>query len=89
MRESAIEKYLGQRVKAMGGLSVKLSPTILGIPDRLVVLPGGRHYFVELKQPRGRLSEIQKEIHRRLETLGHPVAVLWNKQEVDLWLEFR
>lgn len=88
MRETTVERHLGMRVGKLGGISLKIMPVIAGIPDRLVIMPGGRTYFVELKQPKGELSQIQREIHRRLEALGHPVAVLWNKQEVDLWTEF-
>lgn len=70
-------------------MCLKLMPMPAGIPDRLVLLPGGRVYLVEMKQPKGKCSPIQLERHRRLAAIGYPVAVLWNKEEVDLWLEFR
>ena len=89
MRETTVERHLVQRVRLLGGMCLKLMPVIAGIPDRLVILPDGRMYFVELKQPKGKLSPIQVEMHRRLEALGHSVAVLWNKEEIDLWMEFR
>lgn len=89
MRESVVERHLVQRVRALGGQCVKLMPTIAGVPDRLVLLPNGGFALVELKQPKGRLSPVQIEWHRRLAEIGHPVAVLWSKEEVDLWLEFR
>lgn len=89
MKETAVEAYLFDRVRGMGGMAIKLLPMPAGIPDRLVILPGGIHYFVELKQPKGKRSPIQIEIHRRLVAIGHPVATLFTKQEVDLWLEFR
>lgn len=89
MRESAVERHLVQRVKALGGMCVKLAPTMTGLPDRLVMLPGGGIWFVELKQPKGKVAPIQVEMHRRLDVLGHPVATLWNRDQIDLWLEFR
>lgn len=89
MRESAVERHLVQRVRSLGGMCLKIMPTIAGVPDRLVLLPDSRAYLVELKQPRGKLSPLQLEMHRRLAAIGWPVAVLWNKEEVDLWLEFR
>ena len=50
MREKDIEKELTARTKAMGGIAPKLtSPGFDGMPDRLVLLPGGRMGFVELQ----------------------------------------
>lgn len=89
MRETAVEEHLTAQVKRRGGMCVKLAPTRAGIPDRMVVIPGQPIVLVELKQPKGKLSAIQVEMHRRLEAIGHPVAVLWTKADVDLWLEFR
>jgi hypothetical protein len=89
MRESTVEAHLYARVKALGGMCVKTPATIAGWPDRLVILPNQPIMLVEMKQPKGKLSPLQIEIHRRLEALGHPVATLYTKSEVDLWLEFR
>lgn len=48
--EKAVEAYLRQRVKAAGGIALKLvCPGRTGVPDRLIVLPGGRVYFAETK----------------------------------------
>lgn len=47
-------------VKEAGGLCYKfVSPGNPGVPDRLILLPGGRILFVELKTPGGKLSNIQ------------------------------
>lgn len=89
MRESVVEAYLRERIEALGGMCLKLMPMPAGTPDRLVLMPDGQVYLVELKQPKGKLSAIQRERHRRLAAIGYTVAVLWNKEEVDLWLEFR
>ena len=89
MRERAVEAHLYDQVRRRGGMCVKTMPTVAGWPDRLVILPGQPIVLVEMKQPKGKLSQLQIEIHRRLEKLGHPVAVLYTKAEVDLWLEFR
>ena len=57
MRESDIERRLVQGVKKLGGRAYKfVSPGNVGVPDRLVVLPGGIVLFVEVKAPDGRLS---------------------------------
>lgn len=89
MRETVVENYLYRQVRKLGGMCVKTPATVAGWPDRLVILPGQPIYLVEMKQPKGKLSPLQIEIHRRLAALGHPVATLYTKAEVDLWLEFR
>jgi hypothetical protein len=50
MQEKTLERKLVERVKAMGGIAPKLvSPGFSGMPDRLVLLPGGKMAFVEVK----------------------------------------
>lgn len=47
-----------------------------GEPDVRVYLPGSRICHIELKTPRGRVSEDQKKRHARLRELGHVVTVI-------------
>jgi len=71
MREKAIEQKLTKAVKTMGGLALKLNvPGFDGIPDRLVLLPGGKLAFIELKAPGKRLRPLQEKRKRQLEALG-------------------
>lgn len=50
MREKAVEQKLTLMVKKRGGICPKfISPGMDGVPDRLVLLPGGRIAFIELK----------------------------------------
>lgn len=57
--EKEIEKSLGRMVGRHGGMCLKwICPGWAGIPDRIVLLPGGRVVFVELKRPQG--GEIRK-----------------------------
>lgn len=86
MRESRIERFLVERVRAVGGVTIKLVPVHAGIPDRLVIFPGGRFFFVELKAPSGRLSEVQKVWHARSKRLGAPVSVIWSPDQVVPWI---
>ena len=52
MREKIIEQHLVMAVKNSGGIAPKLvSPGFDGMPDRLVLLPGGKIGFVEVKAP--------------------------------------
>lgn len=88
MRESQIEARLSRGVKQAGGLCLKwVSPGCTGVMDRIVLLPGGRVIFVELKQPGGRLSERQKWMRDVLSGLGMDVRCLWSKEQVDKFLE--
>lgn len=74
MRESTIEKTLVKTVRQSGGLAIKLvSPGWAGAPDRLILMPGGRLVFVELKAPGHSLRPLQVRRKRQLEALGFSV----------------
>lgn len=70
--EKDIEKALGRMVGRFGGLCLKLvCPGWAGVPDRLVLLPGGHVIFVELKRPKdGVISARQKWWANKLKALG-------------------
>lgn len=76
MQENIIEQRLRKETKARGGLAFKfVSPGMSGVPDRLVLMPGGRMAFVELKAPGKNLRELQKKRKEQLEKLGFTVYV--------------
>ncbi|GHU68376.1 hypothetical protein FACS1894184_10230 [Clostridia bacterium] len=84
--ESMVEQTLRNYVEKADGLCLKLPPTAkVGIPDRLVILPGGRIIFVEVKRDYGSLSRSQVECHRMLESLGCEVKVLFGEPEVFIF----
>ena len=84
MREAPVEAHLIDRVTQLGGMAIKLHPYIAGLPDRLVLLPGGRILFVELKRPkRGVVAIIQTAIHNQLRKLGFTVLILDTKEKID------
>ena len=71
MREKVIEQQVVKAVKSMGGIAPKLvSPGFDGMPDRLVLLPGGKLAFVELKAPGRSLRPLQEKRKRQLQALG-------------------
>ena len=71
MREQEIEMQLVRAVKKMGGRAVKFtSPGFDGMPDRLVLLPGGRCGFVEVKAPGKKPRALQLVRHEMLKALG-------------------
>ena len=77
MLERFIEQKLVARVKREGGLCPKfVSPGSDGWPDRLVLMPGGKFAFVELKAPQGKLRPIQVQRHAQLRDLGFLVYVI-------------
>jgi hypothetical protein len=87
MKESTIEKHLVAQVKALGGMAYKFtSPAHRGVADRVVCLPDGQTWFVELKAPGGRLSELQKIFAEDMARMNQRYACLWNKEQVEEWL---
>ncbi len=88
MRESTIETRLVREVKKLGGLCYKFtSPGSPGVPDRIIILPGGRIVFVELKTEIGRLANIQKWQIEELRKRGVIVRVLKGLDQVLEFLE--
>ena len=88
MREKTIEAYLRERVKAMGGKAYKfVSPGNTGVPDRLVCLPGGRIFFVELKAHGKKPTELQLKKQRELTALGASVYTVDSRVSADDTLE--
>lgn len=84
--ESQLEKMFHDGVRHGGGMSVKLAPTVAGVPDRLAIWPGGRVEFVELKTAKGKLRPIQEIWHSRVAKLGINVVVLQGEGEIREYL---
>jgi len=89
VRESAVEQELAARVRDRGGRCEKV--TVLGSRgffDRLILLPGGRVIFAELKRPRGgRLSAHQKMYRDEYVALGAAVVLIKNTKDIDALLK--
>ena len=82
--EKSIEGYLRRQVEHMGGQAYKFSsPGNAGVPDRLVVLPGGRIAFVELKAPGRKPTPLQQNKMRELKHLGATCVWTDSKEGVD------
>jgi hypothetical protein len=81
-REDAVEQYLADQVTALGGLCIKLMPTLRGLPDRLVLIAGEDPFFVELKAPQGRVAAHQQRMHDRIKSSA-VVHVANTKSKVD------
>ena len=82
--EKEIERKLTAMVKRHGGRCLKwVCPGWSGVPDRIILLPGGRVYFVETKRPHGgRLSALQIRWKKWLRALGFLSCVAWTEEDV-------
>ena len=82
--EKDIEKKLRKMVEAHGGLCLKwVCPGWSGVPDRIILLPGGRVMFAETKRPKGgKLEALQKWWLKRLQGLGFWSVVVWNEENL-------
>ena len=76
-REREIERKLVEAVRKTGGLALKfVSPGWSGAPDRIVLLPGGKAGFVEVKAPGKKPRPLQVRRKKQLEQIGFKVFVL-------------
>ena len=76
MLEKQIEAYFVKRVKEIGGVA-----------DRVVCLPDGSTWFVELKAANGRLSALQQVFQSDMARMNQKYACLWSKEHVDGWIK--
>lgn len=75
--EKRLERKLTDLVKANGGVAVKFhSVYATGYPDRIVIMPGGVIYFVELKSTGKKPSPKQQFIHDQLRDLNCSIYVI-------------
>lgn len=84
MKEKIIEEYLREKVKTIGGRAYKfVSPGNVGVPDRIILFPGGRIIFIELKAPGKKPTALQEAQQKRINNLGFRVLTLDSKSAVD------
>ena len=90
MSSNQLEKEIERKLKVLvegrlGGACLKwVCPGWRGVPDRIVLLPGGRVHFVELKRPQGsKVEPLQVWWKRRLEKLGFNVWHIYTMTDLD------
>ena len=87
MSEKLIERKLREGVKALGGIALKFSsPYHRGVPDRIVLMPGGWCYFVELKTTGKKPTKLQEKAISDLRRLGFDVRVIDRQSELNRFL---
>lgn len=88
MNEKLIERKLRESVKKMGGIALKLvSPNHRGVPDRLVLMPGGKVSFAEIKTTGKKPTPLQVKSIEMLRELGFEVEVIDSQDGLDKFLE--
>lgn len=84
MLEKEIEQGLIKAVKKRGGLALKfVSVNMNGVPDRIVILPGGLFAFIELKAPGKKMRPLQLKRKKQLEMLGMKVFCIDGLDEIE------
>ena len=84
VREKTVEQKLAQAVRAKGGVCWKFtSPSTVGVPDRVVILPGGHIGFVEVKAPGEKPRPVQAIRIEQLRGLGAVCLVLDDISEIE------
>lgn len=88
MNEKLIERKLRESVKKLGGLALKFSsPYHRGMPDRIVLMPGNRIAFAELKTIGKKPTELQKKAIAELRAMGFKAEVIDSQEGLNKFLE--
>lgn len=86
--EKYLEKRLREEIRKAGGLAIKFtSPYFTGMPDRLVLMPKGKIWFVEIKSTGKKLKDIQEAQAKKLKELGFNTRLIDTKTELDSFIE--
>ena len=84
MREKEIEQRFAQKIRLMGGVALKfVSPGFDGMPDRMVLLPGGRISFVEVKAKGEKPRPLQVSRMKMLHELGFDTYILDGVEKIE------
>jgi hypothetical protein len=87
MNEKLIEKKIREGVKKRGGIAIKFtSPGFTGVPDRLILMPTGRMWFVETKSTGRKLTPRQELVGLQLSDLGFNVKVVDDELSLQKFL---
>ena len=88
MQEKEVERYLREQVKKrLGGMALKfVSPGLSGVPDRGILMPGGKIAFVETKAPARKLRALQEYVCGMIGALGFEVRMVDTKAGVDAFI---
>jgi hypothetical protein len=86
--EKTLEANLYSMVKQIGGHALKFTSfSEIGFPDRIVLMPKGKIYWVELKSEREKPRLIQRLRHEELQRLGFQVFVIDSTKKLNEFIE--
>ena len=82
--EKDIETALADMVRRHRGMALKwVCPGWSGVPDRIILLPGGRIIFAELKRPKGgKIASLQQWWAKKLRQLGFTHVFIKNREDI-------
>lgn len=82
--EKKLERKLVEKIKAKGGMCIKLVVIHnIGLPDRMCLLPGGKMFFCEIKSTGFKPSKIQKHYEKKLTGLGFKYYIVDNTEIIN------
>ena len=85
--EKTLEARLRKEIEKRGGMALKLSSQLhRGLPDRMVLLPNGVLYFVEMKTTGKKPTHLQTHCHEQLRALHFPVLVIDSTKALEDFL---
>ncbi|MFA6867571.1 MAG: VRR-NUC domain-containing protein [Clostridia bacterium] len=83
MLEKEIEAKFRNEIHDLGGMALKfISPSLVGVPDRLVLMPNGKALFVEFKAPNKKMRPLQQMRKNQLTKLGFKVYYIDNIEKI-------
>lgn len=84
MLEKHLEAKFCKRIARTGSLPLKfVSPGQAGVPDRIILIPGGKIRFAELKKPGGKLRPLQMYTVKCFRKLGFTVHVVDSTEKIE------
>lgn len=87
MREAAIDKRCHEEALLRGGVLMRLRPPPQGVPDRLLLMPGGQVVFVEMKTATGSVRPGQKLFLQELSRMQVPWRIVRSLDEFTALLD--
>lgn len=88
MQESSLEYRLKRELEDTGCLFYKwVSPGNAGVPDRILILPKGAIWFVEMKTDTGQLSPVQQVQARKLRARNCRVFAVHGEAQAKTFIE--
>jgi VRR-NUC domain len=87
MREALIDQKCFKEALLRGGMLMRLRPPPAGVPDRLLLMPGGHVVFIEMKTATGRVQPGQRDFMAELSRMKVPWRVIRSFEEFTALLD--